>query len=159
VTIRRVKRRRTGPDKSMLPFAPPSSASRSERNAPRNRAMRDDRFNVLRRARGKCEFRCVLLGEPTEVHHIFGGSSRRSLESPYTEAGICDACHDKCDESPAWAREQALAFARRMTAEARAAGDEAAAAGFDETAARLEARIALAEAQARPVTTTPEVET
>jgi hypothetical protein len=140
-------RRRTGPDKSKLPFAPPSSPSRAERNAPRNRAMKFDRFKVLKRAKGRCEFRCIKAGEPTEVHHIFGGASRRSLESPYTEAGICSDCHDRCDESPAWAREQALVFARRMAAEARAAGDEGAAAGFDETAERLEGRIALARAQ------------
>lgn len=143
-----------GVDKSRLPFAPPVHRDRSARRADRNVGMRDLRFKVLERAAKRCEFRCDVPGEPTEVHHIFGGSDRIALESEFTLAGICDACHDRCDESPAWARAAALRFARRRAAEAQARGDAAAVAGFTETAERLEGRIALAEAQALPVTPT-----
>ncbi len=149
--IRRRQRRRTGPDTSGLRFAKPQPVSRAERNAPRNRRMRDDRFGVLKRAAGRCEFRCVLAGEPIEVHHLLGGADRRVFESQYTEAGICEACHGRCNASPAWAREQGLAFARRMAAEAQAARDGDGVAGFTFTAELLESKIALAAAQARPV--------
>jgi hypothetical protein len=149
-------RPRTGVDKSALPFGVKPSPTKAERNAPRNERVWDLRRLVLRRARGRCEFRCIKAGEPTEAHHVFGGADRRLLEGPYTMAGICDDCHDRCDESPAWARQQALLWARRMAGEAHLLRDDAAAAGFRQTAELLEGRIALAAAQARPVTTTTE---
>jgi hypothetical protein len=139
-----------GVDKSGLPFAPPSFPGKRERKAERNDRMRTLRIRVLRRGAGRCEFRCVVLGEPTDVHHLFGGADRRELESEYTLAAICEDCHDKCNASPAWAREQGLAFARRMAAAAQARGDAAALAGFTETVQLLEARIQLAAVQARP---------
>lgn len=139
---------RTGVDKSGLAFPPPSGSSQRERRAERNDRMRPLRIKVLRRARGRCEFRCAVAGEPVHVHHVFGGADRLELESEYTLAGICEECHGRCDESPAWAREQGLAWARRMAVEAQIAKDAIAAAEFVSTAARLEARIALAAAQA-----------
>ncbi len=148
--IRKRERARTGVDKSGLPFAYRPPAGRAERRAERNHGMLRLRLRVLQRTRGKCEFRCVLLDEPTDAHHVFGGSDRRDLESEFTLAGICEECHGKCNESPAWAREQGLAWARRMAADAQAAGDQVALAGFTFTAERLEARIALAHAQQGP---------
>ncbi len=145
--IFRRKRRRTGPDKSALAFPVVPSPTKVERNAPRNRAIGALRIRVIREARGRCAYRCTKGGEPSEAHHLFGGKDRRALESPYTLAPLCDDCHDKADASPAWNREQALAWARREAAAARAARDEQRAAGFDETAAELERRIALAQAQ------------
>lgn len=136
-------------DKSALPFAFRPPPSRKERRAERNHGMLRLRLAVLRRALGTCEFRCVLLGEPTDAHHVLGGSDRRSLESEYTLAAVCEECHDRCNESPAWARGQGLAWARRMAAAAKAGGDQVAEAGFTFTAERLEARIALAAAQER----------
>jgi hypothetical protein len=152
------ERPRTGVDKSGLAFAPPSFPSRSDRKAERNDRMRVLRITVLRRAKGRCEFRCIVGGEPTDAHHIFGGSDRQDLESEYTLAAICEDCHGKCNASPAWARRKALVFARRMAAAAQVSGDVAAVAGFLATAEQLEARIGLADVQARPVTTnqTPE---
>ncbi len=152
-------RARTGVDKSGLPFAPPSFPSRRDRTAERNHGMRDLRFKVLRRAGGKCEFRCSSGGEPTEAHHLFGGADRRDLETEYTLAAVCEECHGRCNASPAWAREQGLAWARRMAAAAQAAKDAVATAEFTATAELLAARIALAAAQARPFTTTTTEET
>jgi hypothetical protein len=152
------ERPRMGVDKSGLPFAPPSFPDRADRKTARNGRMHILRIAVLRRARGRCEFRCRVAGEPSDAHHIFGGSDRRELESEYTLAGICEDCHDKCNASPAWAREQALVFARRMAAAAQLAGDAAGVAGFTATVEQLEARIGLAEVQARPVTTNPKPE-
>jgi hypothetical protein len=139
-------------DKSALAFPPPSGSSQRERKAERNDRMRVLRIKVLRRARGRCEFRCAVAGEPTDAHHVFGGADRVELESEYTLAAICEDCHDHCGESPAWAREQGLAWARRMAVEAQLAKDAIAAAEFVTTATRLEARIALAAAQARQLT-------
>jgi hypothetical protein len=135
-------------DKSALPFAPPSFPGKADRKAGRNDRMREIRITVMRRARGRCEFLCVDRGEPTEAHHLFGGADRRALESEYTVAAICEECHDKCDASPAWARQQGLAFATRLAAAAQAAGDAEAVAGFTATVEELEGRIALARAQA-----------
>jgi hypothetical protein len=146
-------RPRTGVDKSGLPFAVKPSPTKAERNAPRLGRIRTLRLAVLRRAAGRCEFRCPVGGEPTDAHHVFGGADRRELESEYTLAAICDACHDRCNDSPAWARAQALLWARRMAGAAHLVKDAAAAAGFLATAEQLEARIALAAAQAPPPTT------
>ncbi len=143
---------RTGVDKSGLAFPPPSGSSQHERKAERNDHMRTLRIRVLRRGRGRCEFRCAVAGEPVHAHHVFGGADRRELESEYTLAAICEDCHGRCNASPAWAREQGLAWARRMSASAQAEQRHAGAAQFATTAARLEARIALAAAQARQLT-------
>lgn len=143
-------RPRNGVDKSALPFAVKHEPTKRERKTERNDRMNALRRQVLARSRGRCEFRCAVGGEPTEAHHVFGGADRTALESEYTLAGICEDCHDRCNASPAWARAQGLAWARRMAAEALAEGRQFDAAGFGGTAELLEARIALADAQARP---------
>jgi len=140
-----------GVDKSGLAFAPPQHPTRDDRRAERNERMATLRRLVIARARGRCEFDCGT-GEPTQAHHVLGGADRRALESEYTLAGICEECHGRCNESPAWAREKAIAWARfRMEmaalvvplvpAEARNRD------GFAATLERLEARAALAAAQ------------
>jgi hypothetical protein len=121
--------------------------------------MRVLRAVVLARAAGRCEFRCIVAGEPTEAHHVLGGADRRALESEFTLAGICDDCHGRCNASPTWARTRGLAWARRMAVDARALGALGAAAEFTRTAELLEARIALADVQARPATPTTTEET
>lgn len=146
---------RHGVDKSGLPFAVVPHASKKDRRSTRNIRMNFLRYQVLARARGRCEFQCAVAGEPTDAHHVLGGADRTALESEYTLAGICEDCHGRCNASPAWAREQGLAWARRMEAGARERmkqgarpQDLADAAGFQNTAELLEARIALAQAQA-----------
>ncbi len=135
-------------DKSALPFAPPTFPSRADRKAERNERMLRLRLLVLRRARGRCEFRCDSRDEPVHAHHVFGGAGRQESEGEYTLAAVCETCHGKCNASPAWAREQALLWASRMAGEAHLLRNEEAAAGFRATAELLEARIALAAAQA-----------
>lgn len=160
--IPRRKKVRTGPDKSGLPFAPPHRPDQRERKRERNRTMGSDRRAVLARSLGRCEFLCAVAGEPTEAHHVLGGADRRALESEFSEAAVCEDCHARCNASPAWARVRGLAWAQRMAArelQASALALEAErtleaeahtgrARQFLATAERLEARIALAAAQA-----------
>lgn len=138
-------------DKSALPFAPRMHERQRTRAADAVGGIGVLRQRVLARARGRCEFRCAVPGEPTDAHHVLGGADRRSLESEFTLAAVCEECHGRCNASPAWAREQGLAWARRMADDARAAGDETGVAGFTATAELLEGRVALAAAQARPL--------
>jgi hypothetical protein len=142
-----------GVDKSALPFAPNLGPSQRDRKVDRNGRVNVYRRRVMARSRGRCEF--CLLGEALEAHHVLGGADRQALESEFTMAAVCggpedpQGCHHRCNASPAWAREQGLAFARRMAASAQARGDAAAAAGFQSTVELLEARTALAAAQER----------
>lgn len=144
---------RGGVDKSGLPFAPVTGPSQRGRRGDRNDRVWDLRWVVLRRAKrwfgNFCEFcRC---GEPQHLHHVLKGSDRVSEEDESTGAAVCRECHDRTEESPAWAREQGLVWALRLAAEARRRQLDELAARFDRTAEILEGKIALAAAQARPV--------
>lgn len=152
-------------DKSALAFPPPfGGPSKRERRAARRPEINRLRLLVLARARGRCEF--CRSGEPTDAHHVFGGADRTDLETEYTLAAVCGSpddpksCHGHCNASPAWAREQGLAWALRMAAANVAGADRgeaeaiAALTGFTNTAELLQVRIELAAAQARPITRT-----
>jgi hypothetical protein len=147
------ERPRGGVDKSGLPFAPNLGPSQRERKVERNGRVNVYRRRVMARSRGRCEF--CLVGEAFEAHHVLGGADRQALESEFTMAAVCGGpedpkgCHHRCNASPAWAREQGLAWARRQAAAALGAGDAPSAAKFNETAELLEGRLALAAAQER----------
>lgn len=148
MTVWRRKKHRTGPDKSGLPFAFKPPPDKRERNAERAVELRGVRLKIHRRAHGRCEFLCILAGEPTEAHHVFSGAERRELESEFTMAWVCEDCHKRTEAEPLWDLEQSLAWARRLAADAARRRDYLAAGAFTFTAERIEAKQALAAAQA-----------
>lgn len=146
--IGRRKKVRTGVDKSGLPFSYKPPPGKRERNAERTVALRGARLKIQRRSHGRCEFLCILAGEPTEAHHALSGSSRRELESEYSMAWVCEDCHKRTEAEPLWDLDQSLAWARRQAAASAKRGDYLGAEAFTFTAERLEGKLALAAAQA-----------
>jgi hypothetical protein len=134
------ERPRGGVDKSGLPFAPPQRPTRMDRRDERNARMRRIWAAVHARAGKRCEW--CRDGEAVEVHHTLGGSDRTALEDEKTCCGLCEDCHERTELEPIWDLEQSLAWARRLR--------------FSETAEILEGKLALAAAQARPITRTTE---
>lgn len=157
--IRRRKKPRRGPDKSGLPFAVKPSPTKAERNAGRNARVRDLRFRVMRRARLWCGNLCEFCRnyEPVTMHHVLKGAERRALEDDATCAAVCELCDDRTENQvrgaggPSWARAQAVTWARRLAGLARRRRAPELAERLDRTAEILEAKIALAESQSRPL--------